>query len=139
MSSSGAVRGYGSTVRIGRGETPAWTKLTGVEEFDFPDQTPDDVPVTHLESPSDTEEGIPGMKKLAAWSLNMHYVPGNASDVLLMALADTREAVLLELTAVGAGAVQYAAYVKSWRPTGIKGTDKMMAELSMTVMAKVVA
>lgn len=139
MSSSGAVRGYGSTVRIGRGETPVWTKLTGVEEFEFPDQTPDDVPTTHLESPNDTEEAIPGMRKLAAWSIGLHYVPGNDTDVLLADLEDTGEDVILEITAVGATAVQYAAYVKSWRPTGIKANDKMMAQLSMTVKAKVVA
>lgn len=139
MSSSGAVRGYGSTVRIGRGATPTWTKLTGVEEFEFPDQTPDDVPTTHLESPNDTEEAIPGMRKLASWSLNLQYVPGNATDLLLADLESTSETVLLELTAVGGAATEYAAYVKSWRPTGIKATDKMMAVLSMTVMAKVVA
>lgn len=136
--SSGAVRGHGSFVRIGRGATPAWTKLVGVEEFDFPDQVPDDIDTTHLESPGDTEEAIPGMNKMAAWQVNTQYVPGNDTDVLLSDLADSKEHVILELNVVGAAAPkQFVAYVKGWRPTGIKSKDKMMAQLSMTVMAKV--
>lgn len=135
--SSGALRGYGSTVRIGRGEPAVWTKIVGVEEFDFPDQTPDNEDVTHLESPGDTEESIRGMKKAANWSINHHYVPGSEIDQLLSAVDDTGEHFLLELTAVGADAVTYAAYMNSYRPTGINPKGKMMAESTMTVMAKV--
>lgn len=137
--SSGAVRGYGSTVRIGVGVTPTWTKLVGVEEFEFPDQTPDNEDVTHLESPNDTEETIRGMKKAATWALNVHYVPGNATDVALAAVEASGEHFLLELTAVGADAVEYAAYLNSWRPTGINAKSKMMAVATFTVLAKVVA
>lgn len=137
--SSGAVRGYGSTVRVGVGATPDWTKLVGVEEFEFPDQTPDNEDVTHLESPNDTEEMIRGMKKAATWSLNVQYVPGNETDTVLSDLETSGDHFLLELTAVGADAVEYAAYVNSWRPTGINAKSKMMAVVTMTVLAKVVA
>ena len=136
--SSGAVRGHGSTVEIGV-DTENLVKIAGVEEFDFPDQTPDDIPATHLESPGDTEEAIPGMNKLGAWQVTAPYVPGGAVDTHLTDLAASHAYVLLRLTAVGAAAVTYAAYVKNWCPTGIKSNDKMMAELSVTVMAKVVA
>lgn len=136
--SSGAVRGYGSIVEIIQGVNEP-VKLVGVEEFDFPDQTPDDIPTTHLESPGDTEEAIPGMNKLAPWQISLPYVPGGAIDTLLATLAGSHEDVILRLTPVGATASNYAAYVKSWRPTGIKANDKMMGQLSMTVKAKVVA
>ncbi|TYB83941.1 phage tail tube protein [Oceaniovalibus sp. ACAM 378] len=137
--SSGAVRGYGSTVRVGVGETPVWTKLVGVEEYEFPDQTPDNEEVTHLESPNDTEEFIRGMKKAPTWALNMHYAPGSESDIALTALEASGADYLLELTAVGADPVEYAAYLNSWRPIGINAKGKMMAVATMTVKAKVVA
>ncbi|CUH66814.1 hypothetical protein TG4357_02655 [Thalassovita gelatinovora] len=136
--SSGAVRGHGSFIRIGRGETPAWTKLVGVEEFDFPDQTPDDIDVTHLESPGDTEEVMPGMNKASSWKINVHHVPGGDTETLLADLAETKEHIILEINVVGAAvAKQFVAYVNSYRPTGIKSKDKMMAEVSLAVMAKV--
>ncbi|WP_428924993.1 phage tail tube protein [Marinibacterium sp. SX1] len=137
--SSGAVRGYGSTVRIGVGETPTWTKLVGVEEFEFPDQTPENIDTTWLESPDDTMEAIRGMKQVASWSLDIQYVPGSDTDVALSAVEASEEMFLLELTARGAAAVTYAAYLNSWRPTGISAVNKMMANATFTVMAKVEA
>lgn len=136
--SSGAVRGYGSTVRIGVGVTPTWTAITGVEEFEFPDQTPDNEDATHLGSPNDTEESIRGMKKVATWALNHHYVPGSAMDTALAAAEASGADLLLELTAVGADAVEYAAYISSYRPTGINPRGKMMAVTTFAVKAKVV-
>lgn len=139
MPATEAVRGYGSTVEIGVGDPAVFTKLLGVEEFEFPDQTPDLVDATHLESPNDTEESIAGMKKQADWSVQIQYAPGGATDTLLEGLADTGETVQLKLTPNGGSASTYAAYVRSWRPTQINAKDKMMATLTMTVMAKVVA
>ncbi|WP_376872381.1 phage tail tube protein [Albirhodobacter sp. R86504] len=136
--SSGVTRGYGSTVRIGVGETPTWTKLVGVEEFDFPDQTPDDIDTTHLESPGDTEESINGMKKAVDWDLAIQYAPGSATDVLLTGLMVSGEDFLLEIKAVGATERTWAAYVKSYRPTGINAKSKMMATAKIRVKAEVI-
>lgn len=142
MTATQAVRGYGSTVEIGVGETPVYTKLIGVEEFEFPDQTPDTVDATHLESPNDTGEGIMGMRPLADWSVQVQYKPGNATDTLLEGLAyaegGTGEEVLLRLKAVGGTAVEYVAKVKSWRVSTITAPGKMMATLTMIVMARIV-
>ena len=137
--SSGVTRGYGSTVRAGVGEVPDWTKLVGIEEFDFPDQTPDDIDVTHLESPGDTEESINGMKKAVDWDLNLQYAPNSDTDVLLTGLVASGEDFLLEIKAVGATARKWAAYVKSYRPTGINPKGKMMAVAKIRVKAEVVA
>mgnify|MGYP005989687089 CR=1 FL=1 len=139
MSSSGAIRGYGSTVEIGVGATPTWTEIVGVESFDFPDQTPPDEDATHLGSPNDTEETIPGMKPVAAWGVDAHYVPGGPVDLLLIGLADTNELVQLRLTPAGSGATAsvFGGYVKSWLPKGINPKSKMLAALSMSIMARI--
>lgn len=136
--SSGAVRGYGSTVRVGVGATPEWTVLSGVEEFEFPDQTPDNEDATHLGSPNDTEEAIRGMKKVAVWPLNLHYVPGLPTDVVLTGLDATEEDFILELTPVGATPRQFACFLNSWRPTGIGPRGKMMAVATITVKGELV-
>lgn len=138
--SSGAVRGYGSTVKIIVGSgSPVTTSIVGVEEFEFPDQTPDNEDVTHLTSPGDTEEAIRGMKKVAVWALNHHYVPDSDMDVALAAVDASGEDFVLELKAAGATAVQYAAYLNSYRPTGISPRGKMMAVSTFTIKAVVEA
>ena len=131
------MRGIWFLFRIGTGNSPTWVKLVGVEEFDFPDQTPDNEDVTHLESPGDTEEAILGMKKAVTWSLNLHYVPGSTTDTALSGVEATRETFLLGLKAVGATEVQFSAYLNSYRPTGINAKGKMMAVATFTVLAKV--
>ncbi len=137
--SSGVTRGYGSTVRAGVGEVPTFTTIVGVEEFDMPDQTPDDIDVTHLNSPGDTEESIPGMKKAVDWDLNIQYAPGSDTDVLLTSLRVSGEDFLLEIKAVGAEARTWAAYVKNYRATGINAKGKMMSVAKIRVKAEVVA
>ena len=137
--SSGAVRGIGSMVRIGVGVTPTWTEILGVESYEFPDQTPDNEDATHLSSPNDTEEAIRGMKKVASWPLEHHYVPGSGMDTALAAVADSGEDLILELTAGSAAPVEYAAYVNSYRPSTVGPKGKMMATTTFTVKAEIVA
>jgi len=138
--SSGAVRGYGSTVRIGVGETPTWTAIVGIQDLEFPDQTPDSIDVTHLTSPGDTEEMVRDMKKAVSWPLTHHYVPGSAMDTALAAVEASGEDFILEIKANGADAVEYAAYLSSYRPTTIQPKGSVMQAIStFVVKAKVVA
>lgn len=140
MARSEAVRGYKSKVRIGVGVTPTWTSLVGVEEFDFPDLTRGTEDATHLDSPNDTEEAIPSMRPVADWEIQIQYKEGNDTDVLLLPLATSGEDVVLELTAGEDGtARKFAAFVRGWRPVGLNSRNKMMATLTMTVMAEVIA
>lgn len=137
--SSGAVRGYQSTVKIIVGEDPdeVTTQILGITEFEFPDQTRPNIDATHLNSPGDTEEHIPDMKVAPTWALNHHYVPGSDMDVALSAVEASLEDFILEITAVGADPVQYAAYLNGYRPTGISPKGIMMATSTFTVKAKI--
>lgn len=144
MASSGAIRGYKGFVRIGRGATPTWTKLVGVPSFTTPEQVRPDIDATHLESPGDTEEAIPGMKPLASWTLEMDHVPGSDSEVLLRDLADTGETVQIELnwpddnTYTTFDKEVYAGYVKAYTIT-VDGRQKLTASIPFTIMGTVSA
>lgn len=139
MSSSGAIRGAGSTVRVGVGDPVAWTTLAGIESFDFPDQTRPELDTTHLGSPNDTEEAIPGMRPVAVWSVDLHHVPGSPTEVLLAGLENTGEPLQLGLKAGGAAATEkvFAGYVKGYIPKGIGPKNIQMATLSVIVQAQI--
>jgi hypothetical protein len=137
--SSGAVRGYGSTVKIKVGETPVVTSIVGIGEFEFPDQTRDNLDATCLTSPNDTEEAIQDMKKVAVWALSHHYVPKSDMDVALSALEASGETFILEIKAIGADPVEYVVYLNGYVPTGISPKGIMMAKSTFTVQAKIAA
>ena len=143
MASSGAIRGYKGFVRIGRGETPTWTRLLGVPFFTMPEQPVPDIDATHLDSPNDTEEGIPGMRPLAQWPLEIDHVPGSDSEVLLRAIAASGETVQIELSwptddtyTTFANRV-FAGYAKDYTFT-VNPRDKMVATVPFTIMGEVI-
>ncbi|MFV1527597.1 hypothetical protein [Phaeobacter sp. JH209A] len=139
MSSSGAIRGAGSTVRVGVGDPVAWTTLAGIESFDFPDQPRPELDTTHLGSPNDTEEAIPGMRPVAVWSVDLHHVPGSPTEVVLTGLEASGEPMQLGLKEGGPIATEkvFASYVKGYTPKGLGPKGVMMATLSVVVLAKI--
>lgn len=137
MTASGAVRGKGSKVRVGVGDPVAWTDLKGIESFDFPDQSPPELDATTLESPGDTEEAIAGMKPVAVWSVDLHYVPASATDTVLAGLVASKEVIQLGLTAGTAAERTFAGYVKSYVPKGLGPKGVMMATVSVVVQAEI--
>jgi hypothetical protein len=130
---------------IGRtvAETTTWTQILGFETLPFPEQVPEDVDVTHMQSPGRTRETVPGLLPVADWSQEKQYWAEHAGDVLLETLsaltaAGTAEDVLVEFNIDPAGTSArrtYAAYVNSYTPTGTIG-DKAMASLSVKVKAR---
>lgn len=137
--SSGVTLGYGTMVRVGRGLVPTWTQMIGFDDVQFPDQTPTDIDVTHLNSPGRTEESIRGLNTVATLSLPLHYVPGSETDILLTDLEaqGSDEDILLEITPSGGGAHVWAAYVNSYRMTSAPVKDKKMAEVVFKCKAKI--
>lgn len=138
MASTGVRLGHGTVVRIGRGATPTWTTLTGVEDLTFPDQARGDEDVTSMDSPNETEEHIQSLRAAADWSMTKHFVPEDAEDVLLNSLEASGETVQLEITPAGSLVPRrWRCYVKNWLPTmPVKGA--MKATLTLKVMAKIV-
>lgn len=126
--------------------TTSWTQILGFEALPFPDQVPEDIDVTHMQSPGRTRETIPGLLPVADWSQEKQLWPGSDGDTLLEALAaltaaGTREIIQIEfnLKPAGDGARRtYDAYVNSFNPTGNVG-DKAMAALNIKIMARLAA
>jgi len=120
-----------------------WTQILGFESLPFPDQTPEDVDVTHMQSPGRTRETMPGLLAVADWSQDKQLWPGSLGDILLDDLAGlteagTKEDVLLEFNIDPAGTGirrTYRGYVNNYLPTGTVG-DKALGTLSVKIMER---
>jgi len=131
---------------IGRELTPGagshtFTQILGFESLPFPEQVPEDVDVTHMQSPGRTREIVPGLLPVADWSQEKQYWASHAGDVILEALAaltaaGTKEEILVEFNIDPAGTSArrtYRGYVNSFTPTGTVG-DKSMASLAVKIL-----
>jgi hypothetical protein len=133
--------GYGTVIRVGRGEGPTWTQIMGGEQAGVPSQPPEDIDVTHFQSPGRTRETMPGLKPVADFEMELQYWPDSATDVLLMELADltsagNREVVLLEVTPYNGQTWVFQAYLNEYVPSMAVG-EKQMVAARWKVMARV--
>lgn len=119
MSATGVQLGYGAKVRIARGDgnTPAWTKLIGVGDFDLPAGEAAQVDVTSHDSPNRTIERIPGLIDNGTMSVPLDYLPNSEQDILLRTLKQTGELIRIGILPAGvpeAGEEVYAGYVNNY-------------------------
>lgn len=137
---------YNWELWIGRQAVPGtgafvFTQIFGFESLPFPDQVPEDVDVTHMQSPGRTRETIPGLLPVADWSQDKQLWAADPGDIMLEALAvktaaGTKEEVLIEVNLLPAGTSlrrTYRGYVNSFTPTGSVG-DKSMASLAIKIL-----
>lgn len=73
------------------------TELDEVTNIALPEETADDVEVTHYKSPGRRKEYIGGLIEPGEGSIELNYVPGSATDVLLKAAHGQRRAFEAEL------------------------------------------
>lgn len=119
--------GYGSQVRIGRGATPTWTVLEFVGDIEMPDEQIDEIEVTHMQSPGRRKQFIAGLIDGGEVSIPMNYIPGSATDDLLLELKASGETVQVEIRLTAAGTPEiYAGFLKGYARTA-PVNDKMMA------------
>jgi hypothetical protein len=117
-----------------------FTQIYGFESLPFPEQVPEDIDVTHMQSPGRTRETVPGLMPVADWSQEKQYWPSDPGDVILEELAaltaaGTAEDVLIEFNMGLAGTSArrtYRGYINSFTPTGNVG-DKAMASLAVKI------
>jgi len=140
---SGADIGYQDELWIGptTGSTivTEWVQVLGIETLGTPEKIPEDVDVTHMQSPGRTRETIPGLLSAADWSQEIQYWVGEESQVLLDQLAalnetGEREDVLVEFV-VGGLRRTYRGYVNAFTPTSSVG-EKRMANLSLKIFER---
>ena len=144
QAASQAELAYDWELWIGRtvSSTTTWTQIYGFEALPFPEQVPEDIDVTHLQSPGRTRETIPGLIPVVDWSQEKQLW-GDAGDDLLEDLAEltaagTREDVLMEfnIDPDGTGIRRtYRGYVNQFTPTGSVG-EKAMATVAFKIMER---
>lgn len=128
---------------IGRtvAEVTTWTQIYGFSSLPFPEQVPESVEVTHMQSPGRAREEIPGLLPVAEWSQEKQLWPGDDGDVLLEALAEltaagTREDVLMEFHILDQQRRTYRGYINSFTPTGEVGGIGM-AQVNVRIFDRV--
>lgn len=126
MAVSGARRGHGGVVRVGRGTTTiTWTTLVGVGDFTFPARTIEEIDVTSHSSPEGEAEYIPGIADLGSVSFSIDYVPGNPSAVTLKAIEASRELIQLGMAVNGGTEEVFVAFLSKYeRSVPVKGVLK---------------
>lgn len=133
----------GRTAIVEDAPVTTWTQIYGFEALPFPDQTPEDKDVTHMQSPGRTRETSPGLLSVADWSQEKQMWASDPGDVLLTALAGltaagTQEDVLLEFNILPDGTSirrTYRGYINNYIPIGTVG-EKSMASLSAKIMER---
>ncbi|WP_417257354.1 hypothetical protein [Celeribacter sp.] len=141
---SQATVSYQDELWIGRtvSEIETFTQVLGVEEVSMPENVPDDVDVTHQQSPGRTKETIPGMLPSADYSQDLQFWPNDAGQTIIDELAALTEAGTPEYVSlvfvVGSKQRVYRGYVNSYTPTGTVG-DKRMASMSAKIFNRLEA
>lgn len=123
---------WGDQLYIGRfasgGGNPAFTQIYGIETMPMPERAPEDMDVTHQQSPGRSRETIPGLMAAADYSLEKQLWATDAGDLLLDELAGLSEAgsaehVLIEFVVADIRRT-YRGYVNAFTPQAPVGEKR---------------
>lgn len=118
----------------------AQTQILGVETVAMPEKTPEDIDVSHQQSPGRSRETLPGLLAAADATQEMQYWPGHASQMMLEELAGLSEVGTPEDVQISfvVGGVQrtYRGQIRGFTPTGTVG-EKRMASLAFKVFERI--
>lgn len=148
MTTSQAKISYNDQLWIGR-ETgteqepeTTWTQILGLEPVPFPENVPEDIDVTHQQSPGRSRESIPGLSPVIDATVEKQLWLGSDGDVLLATLADlyeagTREDVLIEFMIDHTTPLRrtYRGNISGFTPSPQVG-DKRMVSVAMKIMER---
>jgi hypothetical protein len=120
--------GWGGEALLSTDNTEAnLVELEEVTNVGFPQDTTDEVEVTHLKSPERYKEFIQGLIDAGEFSVTQNYVPGGTSDLLLTAAkaAGTfRKCRIVVPDTSGTGAADwnftFSVFVKKYAPDSME-------------------
>jgi hypothetical protein len=148
MTASQAAISFDDQVWIGRTtiveESPVitWTQIFGLEPVPFPENVPEEIDVTHQQSPGRSRETMPGLSPAVDATLEKQMWVGHAGDTLLAELADayeggTREDVLIEFMIDATAPLRrtYRGHITSYIPQATVG-DKRMVSVAMKIFER---
>lgn len=138
---SQAGLGYGAIVEVQRPDSPStWDELKEVYDITPPSMTVDQVDVTHMRSPGRRREFIDGLIDPGEMSFEMNYVPGSASDLILLAILNTAigqdRSRTLRVTYPNGKTDTFSANLQGYEPA-VPTDDKMTATVTWKVSGTV--
>jgi predicted secreted protein len=133
MAASEARAGWGGKVYLGTDNTEATLALLDeVVDTTFPQDTTDEIEVTHLNSDGRRKEYISGLIDGGDVTVHGNYVPGSATDLLLTGAketGDTRKVRFVIPDNSGTGAADWnittSGFVKQYAPDAMSAGDKI--------------
>jgi len=134
-----ATIGYGSLFKRGDGADPeVFTAIAEVTSADPPSSEADDVEVTNLDSPNRTKEYIQGMIEAGEASLEMNFLPGDATqDATTGLIADHAAGTVknwqMEFSDAASTTVTFPGYVKRFDPGPVTPSGALTASCVIKV------
>ncbi len=137
MAETEARIGYGASFHLSNGTT--LTEIAEVFSVSPPNPQTDDVEATHYKSLNRTREYIAGLIDPGEITIEMNYIAGSASDLLLraaQAAGAVREAKISLPTDDGTWDFEFPAIVKGYEVTA-PVDDRMTATITLRVAGAV--
>lgn len=98
MPATDAMLGYGSKCEVSIDNQSSWVEIEEVFNIKPPSDSIDLVEATHQRSPNATKEFLLGLRDPGEASMDMNFIPGSASDMLLISIRDARQRVHVRIT-----------------------------------------
>lgn len=133
-----ATSGFGTLLKIGDGGGPeTFTAVAEVTNVGGPSLTRDSHEASHMESPGAWDEHVPGLKRGGEVSLDLNFLPADATqNAGTGLLADLESGVLrnfeLVFPDVGATTWSFSALVTAFEPTA-PVDDRLTASVTLKV------
>lgn len=122
--------GYGSLSELSTDGGSIWASLGQVTSLTPPALAVDAIDVTHMQTTSGTREFIPGLMDPGECSMEMNFLPGSASEALILSVLRTK--VKLRNTYPGGETSTFDAIITGYAPA-VPMDDKMTATLTVKV------
>lgn len=127
--------GHGVLFKVGNGASPeVFTTVAEVTSFKFPNLSRDPIEATHSESTEGWKEFIPGLKDGGEFGLELNFVPGSSTTLLMMsemaAAAGNKQVVF-----TGGQIWSFAAFATGLESDG-PVADKMTASVTYKITGK---
>lgn len=131
-----AAIGHGTLFKIGNGATPeVFTTVAEVTSIKPPNLSRDPVEATHTESPEKWKEFIAGLKDGGEVGIELNFVPGSATTLLLMAQFDTDVVGNKQVVFTTGQVWSFAAFQTGFEPD-TSTPDKMTASSTFKISGK---
>lgn len=130
--------GYGSLLEISTDGGSNWDEIAEVFSITPPSSAVDIVDVTHMQSPGRDREFILGLNDPGEASMELNFVPGSATDDMLLDIKAAYEPVKCRITWPNSVVWTFDGLLTGYEPAA-PNDDKMTATVTFKVTGSVVS